>query len=140
MTAPNPANRLYRGRTLTGYDQEGEHIAGWAEVSYESMRAINHLTLGGAIPAPIVYEALGHIMGVGLLLPQALTQLGQSLADSLAVYDVYDNDGNPAENVAKARSYLYEAADAATQLGRMLEAGRDAIAAQGFRGGVDDDR
>ena len=40
----NVDNLLYGGRTLVGSTDEGERIAGWPEVAYEAIRAINHLT------------------------------------------------------------------------------------------------
>lgn len=134
MTRPQTERRLHGGRNLTGYrDDEDEH-AGWPEVAYEAIRAINHLTFGGAMPAPLVYDVLGNLKGVGHLLPQALGQLSQGLADSLSEYDVYERDGRePAQSVTDARAYLVEAAEKAAELGTLLEAAQSAISGQGYR-------
>ena len=95
-------NLLYGGRTLVGYTDEGERIAGWPEVAYEAIRAINHLTGHGPIPAPTLYRILGDLKRVGHLLPQALDQLGRGLRLSLTVLDVYDHRRDPAESVEDA--------------------------------------
>ncbi len=95
MTAIDVDRRVYGGRNLTGYrDDDGEH-AGWPEVAYEAIRAINHLTLGGAMPAPLVYSILGNLKGVGHMLPQGLDQLGRGLEASLSAYDVTESDPGP---------------------------------------------
>ncbi|OLT43959.1 hypothetical protein BJF86_13285 [Serinicoccus sp. CNJ-927] len=114
--------------------QGGDVEAGWPEVAYESIRAINHLTsYGYAVPAPVLYDVLGNLQGVGYLLPQALTQLGEGLEKSLAEYDVYDTAGDLHESVDVARGHLLTAADAARTLGAALEAAQSAIAGQGYR-------
>ena len=95
-------NLLYGGRTLVGHTEEGERIAGWPEVAYEAIRAINHLTGHGPIPAPTVYRILGDLKGVGHLLPQALEQLCRGLQASLAAFDVHDHRRDPAESVTDA--------------------------------------
>jgi len=51
---PDVENRLYGGRTLVGFAMEGEYVAGWPEVAYEAIRAINHLASHGPVPAPTV--------------------------------------------------------------------------------------
>lgn len=132
--------RLHGGRALTGHDDpDGEHVAGWPDVAYEALRAINHLTLGGAIPAPVVYEVLGNLKGVGHMLPQALSQLGTGLTASLEAFDVYDHKGDPADNVTQARAYLLEAAEKSRELGELLEAAQGAINSQGYHGPSDSD-
>ena len=78
-TVPDVENRLYGGRTLVGFAMDGEYVAGWPEVAYEAIRAINHLTSHGPIPAPTVYRILGELKGVGHLLPQALGQIARGL-------------------------------------------------------------
>lgn len=126
--------RLYGDRTLTGHDDHdsGESIAGWPDVAYESIRAINHLTSGTPIPAPVVYSVLGNLKGVGHMLPQALNQLGAGLAASLDEFDVYDHKREPGESVSEARSYLEMAAKKAEELGRLLEEAQVAINSQGY--------
>lgn len=70
-------NRIHGGRTLTRFTEaDGEDVIGWPELAYESIRAINHLTFGAVVPAPVLYEVLGELKGVGRLLPQAFDQLG----------------------------------------------------------------
>jgi len=51
---PDVENRLYGGRTLVGFAMEGVYVAGWPEVAYEAIRAINHLASHGPVPAPTV--------------------------------------------------------------------------------------
>lgn len=129
-------NAVHGGRGLRTWDGQnaGEDEAGWPQVAYESIRAINHLTSQGyAVPAPVLYDVLGNLKGVGYLLPQALTQLGEGLEKSLAEYDVYDTAGQPTESVDVARGHLLTAADAARTLGAALEAAQSAIAGQGYR-------
>ena len=104
-----------------------------AETASEAIRAINHLTFR-SVPAPLLYDVLGNLKGVGHLLPQALTQLGQGLAGSLSAYDVYDGAGkDPAASVAQARAYLAQAAARAADVGLLLEAAQGAINEQGYQ-------
>lgn len=129
-------NAVHAGRGLRAREdpQTLQVEAGWPEVAYESFRAINHLTgQGYAVPAPVLYDVLGNLKGVGYLLPQALTQLGQGLQASLAEYEVYDTAGDPHESIDVARGYLLAAADAARTLGAALEAAQSTIAGQGYR-------
>jgi len=132
-TTAHVENRLYGGRALIGYTEEGERVAGWAEVAYESIRAINHLTLHGPIPAPTGYRILGDLKGVGHLLPQALGQLARGLRASLEAFDVYDHRRDPGESVAEAIGLLCRAARKAADLGQLLEDAQAAISEQGYR-------
>lgn len=138
MSTPEAARRIHDGRCLTGFTDDEGDVAGWPEVAYESIRAINHLTFGGAIPAPLLYEILGNLKGVGHMLPQALTQLGEGLLRSLDEFEVYDNDGEPRANATRAAHQLMEAAEHAARLGDLLEAAQTTINAQGYRDGEDD--
>lgn len=88
---------------------------------------------GYAVPAPLLYDVLGNLKGVGHLLPQALTQLGEGLQASLAEYDVYDTEGEPSDNIDIARRHLLTAADSARTMAAALEAAQSAIAGQGYR-------
>lgn len=126
-------NLLYSGRSLVGFNDEGEWIAGWPEVAYESIRAINHLTGHGPIPAPTAYRILGDLKGVGHLLPQALEQLCRGLQASLVALDVYDHRREPGESVTDAVALLTRAARKAADLGQLLEDAQAAIAEQGYR-------
>lgn len=110
----------------------GEAQAGWPETASESIRAINHLTFGQAVPAPVLYDVLGNLKGVGHMLPQALSQLADGLQRSLGECHVYDRDGDPAANVERAWEHLAMAAMAARTLGAELEAAQSAIAGQGY--------
>lgn len=105
----------------------------WAEVAYESIRAINHLTLNVPIPAPTAYRILGDLKGVGHLLPQALEQLARGLQASLEAFDVYDLRRTPRDSVAEAIGLLARAARRAADLGQLLEDAQAAIAEQGYR-------
>jgi hypothetical protein len=113
-------------------DEHTPPVVAHAETAYEAIRAINHLPFR-SVPAPLLYDVLGNLKGVGHLLPQALTQLGKGLAASLSAYDVYDGAGkDPAASVARARAYLAEAAARAADLGLLLEAAQGAINEQGY--------
>lgn len=136
-TVTNIENLLYGGRTLVGSTEEGERVAGWPEVAHEAIRAINHLTGHGPIPAPTVYRILGDLKGVGHLLPQALEQLCRGLQASLATFDVYDHRRDPAESVMDAVALLVRASRKAADLGQLLEDAQAAISEQGNR--ADDD-
>lgn len=135
---PDIENRLYGGRSLVGFSDHGEYVASWPELTYESLRALNHLTAHGPIPAPTVYRILGELKGIGHLLPQACAQLARGLQESLQVLDVYDQRREPGESVTEAVLLLNQALGKATELGDLLGAAQAAIAEQGHR--TDDDR
>ena len=130
---PDVEHRLYGGRGLVGFTDEGEYVAGWPELTHESLRALNHLTSHGSIPAPTLYRILGELKGIGYLLPQACAQLTRGLEESLSVLDVYDHRGDPAESVTEAVLILSQALRTATELGSLLEAAQAAISEQGYR-------
>ena len=132
-TVTHVEHLLYGGRSLVGFTEEGERVAGWPEVAYEAIRAINHLTGHGPIPAPTVCRILGDLKGVGHLLPQALEQLRRGLQASLAAFDVYDHRRDPAESVTDAVALLARAARKAGDLGQLLEDAQAAISDQGYR-------
>ena len=134
----NAENLLHGGRCLIGYHDEVEYVAGWPEVARESIRAINHLTDHGPIPAPTVYRVLGELKGVGHLLPQALAQLTRGLQKSLEVYRIYDAR-DPADSVLDATLLLNQALRKAAELGELLEAAQAAISEQGYHEGDDKD-
>lgn len=131
-------NLLHDGRCLVGYDDHGEYVASWPEVARESIRAINHLTDHGPIPAPTVYRVLGELKGVGHLLPQALAQMTRGLQKSLEVYWVYDAR-DPADSVLEATLLLNQALRKAAELGELLEAAQAAISEQGYHDEDDGD-
>ena len=123
----------YGGRSLVSFTDEGERVAGWPEVAYEAIRAINHLADHGPIPAPTAYRILGDLKGIGHLLPQALEQLCRGLQASLTAFDVYDHRRDPAESVSDAVALLARAARKAADLGQLLEDAQAAISDQGYR-------
>ncbi|AXG14954.1 hypothetical protein [Intrasporangium calvum] len=104
-----------------------------AQSAYESIRSINHLTVGGkAIPAPELYAMLGNLKCLGHALDQTLRQLAHCLGSSLNVYAVYEDDGgNPEESAAYAMDSMREAAFHAEKLGMLLEGAQDDISRQG---------
>jgi hypothetical protein len=105
-----------------------------ADDAYEAIRSINHRTGSGALPAPLVYDVLGNLKGVGHLLPHALQQLASGLGRSLDEYDVYDGEGrDPVQSVATAVDHLTRAAQLAGELGRELDHAQEAINMQGYR-------
>ena len=107
-----------------------------ADAIYESVRAINHLTIFNAvIPAPTMYKVLGNLKGAsGPMLAQALGQLATGLEKSLDEYDVYEDDSrDPAESVATAAEHMRAAAALAEQMGEHLSKAQNAIAGQGYR-------
>lgn len=139
MSGTGIEDRLYGGRTLVGYTDSGEFVAGWPGVAHEAIRAINHLTSQGPIPAPTVYRILGELKCVGKLLPQALAQIARGLRASLDVLDVYDHRRDPAESVADAVILLNQALRKAAALGEVLEATQSAISEQGYHSAPVDD-
>jgi hypothetical protein len=140
---PAVERRLHNGRGVTSVtdpDAPDGGVVGWPEQAYEAIRALNHLTFGVAIPAPVAYDVLGNLKGVGNMLPQLLGQLAAGMQRSLAQYVVYDNRAeDPAVSVEDAAQHLHDAALAAQQLGASLEAAQRAISAQGHRGPRDGD-
>ena len=102
-------------------------------MAFEAIRAINHLTGHGPIPAPTAYRILGDLKGVGHLLPQALEQLCRGLQASLAAFDVHDHRRDPAESVTDAVALLARASRKAADLGQLLEDAQAAICDQGYR-------
>lgn len=134
----NVENLLHGGRCLVGYSYHGEYVAGWPEVARESIRAINHLTDHGPIPAPTLYRVLGELKGVGHLLPQALAQMTRGLQKSLELHQVYDAR-DPADSVLEATLLINQAVRKAADLGELLEAAQAAISEQGYHDDDDQD-
>lgn len=115
-------------------DDETPQVVREADDAYEAIRAINHLTITAVYPAPTVYSVLGNLKGFGHLLPQAFTQLAQSLGRSLDKFDVYEDDGrDPVQSVATATDHLTKAAQLAAAMGAELEKAQSAISRQGHR-------
>jgi hypothetical protein len=105
-----------------------------ANAATEAIRGITHLTLGSPpIPAPEMFEVLGDLKCLGYGLDQALRQLARSLASSLAVYAVFEEDGgNPEESVAYAMDSMRVAAGHESRLGEVLDFAQADITRQGY--------
>ena len=102
----------------------------------DNIRTFTHQTRtgqlpDGCMPAPDVYRVLGSAAELAYSLPQALTQLSEALRRSLAVFDIYDRDREPADSIAIASHALSAAADAFTQAAQHLSDAQAAIAYQG---------
>lgn len=66
MTEPAIERRIHGGRGVVSHDDGSDRVAGWPEVAYESIRALNHLTGGGEpMPAPTLYQVLGELKMIG---------------------------------------------------------------------------
>jgi hypothetical protein len=125
MSDPTPTpERTYNDATVL------EHAAAAAE----AIRAINHLTRGEAIPAPVVYEILGHLAEALQYLPQALDQIANGLTDSMLVYKLTDAPGrDPEFSIQAACTHLIDAAGRTEKVADLIEDARTAIRDQGYR-------
>ena len=105
-----------------------------AAAAHEAVRDLTHLSAScPPIPAPEVYEVLGNLKCLGYSLDQTLRQLARSLAVSLSVYAVYEDDGgDPEQSVAYAMDSMRVAADHASRLGEILDAAQADISRQGY--------
>ena len=106
-----------------------------ADDAYEAIREINHATINArSIPAPVVYDFLGNAKtAAGHGMHQALSQVADGLLRSLDTHDVYDHNGDPAENAAAAAALMRQAAGLAAQIGELLEEAQSRINSQGYR-------
>lgn len=134
---------LYGDRTITRHydDATGDSVDGWADVAYEAVRAMNHITNSAhPIPAPVAYSVLGNVSGMAGMLPQLCDQLVRGLEASLtaADFEIYDNNGEPAASVAAAQADLERAAALARQAAEAFAAAQVAINSQGYNSGGDD--
>jgi hypothetical protein len=124
MTGTGHGEQTYNDATVV------EHAAAAAE----AIRAINHLTRSGPMPAPLVYEILGHLAEAAHRLPQALDQITTALSDSALTHDLTDAPGrDPQFSILEAGNHLSDAAHRAEKLADALDAARTAIADQGYR-------
>lgn len=112
-----------------------------ADEAYENVRAINHLTIGGAsLPAPLVYEVTGSLKAAEYGLRQALEQLAGGLLRSFDDHEVVEDDGaDPWPRAHAAAGFLREAAERAGAIGDLLERAQLAINRQAYRRRVDVD-
>jgi hypothetical protein len=126
--------------TGTGHDPQatydGATLVEHAAAAAAAIRAITHLTRGAVLPAPHVYDALGHLAEAAHALPQALGQITTALGDSALHYDLTDAPGrDPQFSILEAGTHLADAAHRAEKLADALDATRTAIADQGYRTG-----
>jgi hypothetical protein len=111
-----------------------------ARAAAEAIRAINHLTRGGPMPAPAVYEVLGHLKQAAHRHPQALDQITHALSDSMLHYDLTDVPGrDPQYSIIEAGTHLNDAVRLAEKIADLLEAAQAAIGDQGYRLPGDED-
>lgn len=103
-----------------------------AEDATDSLRELAHLTVRGAVPAPVLYQVLGRLQQLGPALDQTLRQLADALLDSLDAYQVVQDDGSdPLLATARCCYRLTDAAGHAAHLGAALQDAQTAIAHQG---------
>lgn len=123
--------------TGTGHGEQSYNdatVVGHAAAAAEAIRAINHLTRSGPMPAPLVYEILGHFADSAYGLRQALGQITAALGDSVLHYELTDApDRDPQFSIIEAGTHLRDAAHRAEKLAEALDAARTAIADQGYR-------
>ena len=107
-------------------------IVALARVVAESVRSLNHATLGGgglAQPAD-AYQVLGELALAASRLPQLLTQVGRWLNVALASGQLGCDDGtDPAIAVSEAWMFLSDARTAAAALACDLDYAQQQLAA-----------
>lgn len=103
-----------------------------AAYSNTALDALLATTQLDAIRGQDAYEALGELKhGIGNRTPAALTNLTRSLARSLDVYDVREDDGtDPALAIANASDHLQGAVTALEVVWDHLEAAQAALRGQ----------
>ena len=105
-----------------------------ADDATDVVRELAHLTLRGAVPAPVLYDVLGRLAQVGPALDQTLRQLGDALLDSLSAFEVVQDDGgDPLLAAARCCYRLSDAAGHAALLGAALQDAQAEISHQGYR-------
>lgn len=113
---------------------ESPAIAQVAGEATDVVRELAHLTLRGAVPAPVLYEVLGRLSQIGPALDQTLRQLADALLDSLTTFDVVQDDGgDPLLAAARCCYRLSDAAVHAALLGAALQDAQAEISHQGYR-------
>src|SRR6266508_6675764 len=110
---------LYELREMEDHLMSDEDLVQHADDAYEAIRALNHGTYR-TLPAPLVYDVLGNLRGVGHGIEQLAGQLATGLRASLAEYDVYDHNRDPQASVELAEHALRQAVTAANRLGELL--------------------
>ena len=101
-------------------DSHTPNVAQDAELLYESIREMKHLS-AGATSASQLHAMLGHLATAGHLLPEVLTELGDKL-DTSVTFDAKPpgDSARAAEAVSQCRALLEEAADLAFRAGTIL--------------------
>jgi hypothetical protein len=134
MSTPAVTRSLYDDRALLrGEDPAmGEEVDGWAELAQTAVRAMNHITGGQPIPAPVPYSLLGNLSGLAHMLPQLCQQLADGLQRSLTEFDVYDDNRSPAQSATEARIALATAEEQVQVLAAALDVAQVAINSQGY--------
>lgn len=103
-----------------------------ARTAAETIRALNHATLGGdglAQPAD-AYQLLGELSLASSRLPQLLTQVGRWLDRALAAGQLgCDDRTDPAIAVSEAQTYMTNARTTAAALARDLDYAQQQLAA-----------
>lgn len=112
-------------------DRAGQALA-LARSAAETVRALNHATLGGnglAQPAD-AYSLLGELSLAAAGLPQLLAQVGRWLTTALGAGQLGCDDGtDPAAAVSGAWLFIADARAGANALARSLEHAQQQIAA-----------
>ena len=113
-------------------DKTPDATVALAHAVAESVRSLNHATLGGgglAQPAD-AYQVLGELALAASRLPQLLTQVGRWLNVALASGELGCDDGtDPAIAVSEAWMFLSDARTAAAALARDLDHAQQQLAA-----------
>jgi hypothetical protein len=111
-----------------------ERLVDLARTAHESVRMLNHGTIIGSTPAPLVYDLTANLSAMAYALDQLAGQLSRGLLRSLETHDVYDGKGEPSEQAQLAAAYLDQAQQLSQQLARHLSNAQAAISEQGHRG------
>jgi len=88
-----------------------------AELLHESIRSMKQASTD-ATTVTELHALLGHLWTAGHLFPEVLTELGQSLAQTVAENDA--DSPELREDVARCQELLDEAADLAYRAGKVL--------------------
>jgi hypothetical protein len=113
-------------------DESPDATLALARTAAETIRALNHATLGGrglAQPAD-AYQLLGELSLAASRLPQLLAQIRRWLDGALAAGQLGCDDGTePAITIGAAQMYLTEARTTAAALDRYLGYAQQQLAA-----------
>lgn len=113
-----------------------------ARAAAETIRSLNHLTLGpdGLAQPADAYEVLGDLSLAASRIPQLLGQIGRWLATALAAGALgHDDRTDPAIAVSGAWIFLSDARGSAAALARSLEQAQQQLAAVNSRPAQEED-